>query len=194
MPAVLAFEEEEQGTVVDELPALEPIEEPVPGDPNFRTPSPGVGDEVILLPEGPAPLLMDVTPLSLGLETVGGYCEHVIERNAQIPVEQTRIFTTSVDGQRSVRARVCQGESRRIDENQPLGTIELTALPPAPRGELKIHVTFMMDSDGTLGVRARDAQTGQEQQIRVSLLGGVDEAELDSMQRRHEELVAGAAR
>lgn len=135
-------------------------------------------------PPAQAPLLLDVTPLTLGVETAGGYCESVIDRNAAIPVEQTRIFSTAADGQQSVSVRIYQGESRRFEENQELGRIELHGLRDGVRGAVKIEVTFLMDADGTLGVRARDEMTGQEQAVRVSLVGGMDEAEIQRMAAR----------
>ncbi|MCB9596284.1 MAG: Hsp70 family protein [Sandaracinaceae bacterium] len=138
-----------------------------------------------------APLLLDVTPHTLGLETVAGFCEGVIKRNAAIPVEQTRVFSTGADGQDVVSVSICQGESRRLDENQPLGAIELTGLRPAARGEVKIEVTFQMDSDGTLGVRAVDAETGRQQTVRINLVGGVDEAEIQRMQERQARMMGG---
>ncbi len=134
------------------------------------------GPDLLPLPAGPAPLLLDVTPLSLGIETVGGYCEHVIARNAAIPVEQTRVFSTGQDGQTEVSVRICQGESRKLADNQELGEIALSGLRAATRGLVQIEVTFVLDADGTLGVRARDVETGQEQAVRIRLVGGLDEA------------------
>ena len=117
-----------------------------------------------------APLLLDVTPFSLGVETAGGQCEAVIRRNATIPVEQTRIFATTNDGQVAVVIRIAQGESRRFVDNQNLGELELSELRPAPRGEVQIAVTFELEADGTLRARARDVETGRETQTRVTLL------------------------
>jgi len=117
-----------------------------------------------------APLLLDVTPFSLGVETAGGQCEAVIRRNATIPVEQTRIFATTNDGQVSVVIRIAQGESRRFADNQGLGELELANLRPAPRGEVQVAVTFELEADGTLRVRAKDVETGRETQTRVTLL------------------------
>jgi len=142
----------------------------------------------IAMPHRAPPLLLDVTPHSLGIETVAGYCETVIRRNAAIPVEQTRIFTTSGDGQTIVRVQICQGESRRLDDNQRLGEIELTGIRAAPRGAVKISVTFVLDADGTLGVRARDTETGREQTIRVHLVGGLGEADVQRMRARQSAL------
>jgi molecular chaperone DnaK len=133
----------------------------------------------------PPPLLLDVTPLSLGIETVGGYCEHVIKRNAAIPVEQTRVFTTGQDGQTAVSVRICQGESRKLEENQALGVVELSGLRAAPRGEVKIGVTFVLDQDGTLGVTAKDLETGRSETVHVRLVGGMADAQVDELAARH---------
>jgi molecular chaperone DnaK len=130
------------------------------------------------------PLLLDVTPHTLAVETAGGYCEPIIERNAPIPTEQTRRFSTSQDNQVSVRMRVCQGEQRRVEDNQLLGTLELAELAPAARGRVKIEVTFVIDADGTLSVRARDKETGRGQRIRIALLGGLREEEVTRMYKR----------
>jgi hypothetical protein len=117
-----------------------------------------------------APLLLDVTPFSLGVETAGGQCEPVIRRNATIPVEQTRIFATTSDGQVAVVIRISQGESRRFVDNQNLGELELSGLRAAGRGEVQVAVTFELEADGTLRVRARDNESGRETQTRVTLL------------------------
>ncbi len=117
-----------------------------------------------------APLLLDVTPFSLGVETAGGLCEAVIRRNATIPVEQTRNFATTHDQQDSVVIRIAQGESRRFVDNQALGELELAGLRPAPRGEVVVAVTFELEADGTLRARARDVETGREQMVHVNLL------------------------
>ncbi|MEM9193467.1 MAG: Hsp70 family protein, partial [Myxococcota bacterium] len=136
-----------------------------------------------------APLLLDVTPHSLGVETVGGFCEHVIVRNAAIPVEHTRIFSTAQDNQESVRVRICQGESRVLHDNQGLGEVELRGLRRGRRGEIKIGVTFELSADGTLGVRAEDLGTGVEQTIRIRLVGGVSEGEIEAMKARQAALL-----
>lgn len=132
----------------------------------------------------PPPLLLDVTPLSLGIETVGGYCEAVISRNAAIPVEQARVFTTAQDDQETVLVRIAQGESRRMSENQALGEIQLSGLRRAARGDVQIEVTFMLDADGTLGVKAKDLETGRVESVRVNLLGGLGEDEVRRMAER----------
>jgi molecular chaperone DnaK len=115
-------------------------------------------------------LLLDVTPFSLGVETAGGLCEAVIRRNATIPVEQSRNFATTNDQQDSVIIRISQGESRKFQDNTALGELELTNLRPAPRGEVVVSVTFELEADGTLRVRAKDVETGREQVVRVNLL------------------------
>ncbi len=135
------------------------------------------------------PLLLDVTPLTLGIETVDGYCEAVIPRNAAIPASETKVFSTAADGQTEVRVQISQGESRRLEENQLLGEVELTGLPPAARGKVQVEVTFVIGADGTLDVRARDRVTGQHRSVRVDLLGGLsDEEEIARMRERHERL------
>ena len=132
-------------------------------------------------PRTRAPLLLDVTPHTLNVETVDGFCEPLIERNAPIPTEQTRIFTTSQDQQRMVSVRVSQGESRRTEDNHVLGLIELAPLRRAARGEVQIAVTFVIDADGTLSARALDQATGRSQELRVRLTGAIEPAELDRM-------------
>ncbi len=129
-------------------------------------------------------LLLDVTPHTLSVETAGGFCEQVIERNAPIPTEQTRIFSTSQDNQVVVSMRVCQGEARRTDENQVLGQIELMGLRTGRRGEISIAVTFIIDADGTLLVKAQDRTTGQAQAIRVSLVGAIEPGDIERMRSR----------
>jgi molecular chaperone DnaK len=136
----------------------------------------------------PAPLLLDVTPHTLGVETVAGYCEPVIKRNAAIPVEQSRVFTTASDGQLEVRVRIVQGESRRLEENQPLGEILLGGIRQERRGHVKIGVTFVMDASGTLGVKAKDLESGREESIRVQLVGAMPEAEIQRMQERQNQM------
>jgi molecular chaperone DnaK len=126
----------------------------------------------------PKALLLDVTPRGLGVATVGGFADTIIQRNAQVPMEQTRIFTTSADDQSQVRVQVCQGESRRFDENTLLGEVTLDGLRPARRGEVKIAVVFEIDTDGILQVRARDEETGRAQVATISVLGTMSEEEI----------------
>ena len=161
-----------------------PRSAPPPTPPTPAAPSPPVE-------AARPPLLLDVTPLSLGVETVGGYCEHIIRRNASIPVEQTRIFSTARDDQSEVVLQICQGESRRIEDNELLGELTLAHLPPGARGKVRIEVSFAIDADGTLGVTARDSVTGRAQTVEIQLIGGMDEAELERLRQRHEARFAG---
>jgi molecular chaperone DnaK len=132
------------------------------------------------------PLLLDVTPLSLGVETVDGYCEHIIRRNSAIPAGQTKMFTTARDRQDSVVVRICQGEDRQMSGNQLLGEVILEGLRPAARGKVQIAVRFMIDADGTLQVRAQDVGTGQQQQIAIKLIGELVEEEIEQLTKRHQ--------
>jgi molecular chaperone DnaK len=129
-------------------------------------------------PALPRPVLLDVTPRALCVATVGGYCDEIIKRNSQIPNEQTRVFTTAVDGQRSVEIKVGQGESRRFEENVLLGTLILDGLEPKPRGTLRIAVTFEIDTDGILQVRAVDEHTQRQQSARIQLLGVIGDTDV----------------
>jgi molecular chaperone DnaK len=135
-------------------------------------------------------VLLDVTPRALGIAVVGGFADTIIERNAQIPVEQTRSFTTSQDFQRQVRIQVCQGEAREFEENQPLGELVLDGLRHAPRGEVRVEVTFEIDTDGILQVRARDSETSHEQRARIKVLGTVSEEEAVQLAQKQEEMPA----
>jgi molecular chaperone DnaK len=108
---------------------------------------------------------------------VGGFVDFIIGRNSPIPVEQTRLFTTTVDSQRFVRIQVCEGESEAFDDNTKLGEVILSGLRDARRGELSVAVTFEIDTDGILQVRALDQETGQEQATSMRLLGGPSESQ-----------------
>jgi molecular chaperone DnaK len=132
-----------------------------------------------------APLLIDVTPLSLCVETVGGFCDMLIEANTSVPCDRTRSFTTASDGQTSVSVRVAQGPSKRFAENTFLGELELSGIAPAARGMAQIAVTFEIDADGILNVRARDHRTGQETAARIQLVGAqTDPADMQEMHAR----------
>ena len=141
------------------------------------------------MPERAMPILMDVTPHSLGVEMAGGYCQKLIHRNAPIPTEQSQTFTTARDGQGAVRVRVCQGEQQLFAGNEPLGEVELSGLREAARGAVKINVTFMLDASGTLSVSAVDEDTGVRQAIQINLLGGADDDAIAAMAARQDELV-----
>lgn len=130
------------------------------------------------------PLLLDVTPQSLRVETVGGLSQLVIARNSTIPLEQTREFATAYDNQQDVRIRIAQGEQPRFGENQPLGELELSGLRPAPRGDVKIAVTFELDADGTLRVRALDTLTGAQTTAKINLLTMPGVAQASAMAAR----------
>ncbi len=123
------------------------------------------------------PLLIDVTPLSLGVETAGGYADILIPANSPVPCEKTRTFLTASDNQTMVSIRVAQGESSRFAGNTRLGDLELSGLRSAARGEVKIAVTFELDVDGILNVRARDQDTGRETVATMRLLGDSTDAE-----------------
>ncbi|HEY6460806.1 MAG TPA: Hsp70 family protein [Polyangiaceae bacterium] len=136
-------------------------------------------------PPRPAPLLIDVTPLSLGVETVGGYCDILIDANTPVPCDRTRSFTTAAAGQTSVQVRVSQGESKRFDENTFLGEVQLSGIPAGARGVAQIAVTFEIDADGILNVRALDVKSGQATAARIQLVGAQnDPRALEAMQAR----------
>jgi molecular chaperone DnaK len=122
-------------------------------------------------PQAHAPVLVDVTPRALVVEVVGGYCDTIIARNAKIPCERTRQFTTGTDYQTVVRVRVAQGEHAQFMQNTYLGEVELSGIRPATRGEVQIGVTFELDADGSLRVRAKDVATGQEAIATLQLVG-----------------------
>jgi molecular chaperone DnaK len=132
----------------------------------------------------PQPLLLDVTPMSLGVQTVGGFYEVLIQRNSSVPCEQSRIFTTTSDNQGSVRLRIFQGESRTVGDNTQIGEVELFGLRQAPRGEVQVEVVFEIDTDGLVMVTARDRETGVEQAARIDLAAGYSAEEVGQMKRR----------
>jgi molecular chaperone DnaK len=131
-----------------------------------------------------APVLVDVTPRALVVETAGGYTDTIIPRNSKIPCERTRRFATGRDMQTTVRVRVAQGEHQYFPQNTYLGEVELSGLRPAPRGDVVVAVTFEVDADGTLRVRARDVQTGQEARAVLQLVGVADESSVVMMINR----------
>jgi molecular chaperone DnaK len=136
----------------------------------------------------PPPIVMDVTPRSLGIATVAGYCEELIRRNSRVPAQMVKVFSTSRDLQKAVRIVVCQGESRRLDDNTIIGDLHLEGLTPRPRGETSIEVTFSLDASGILRVKARDAQTGREQQAQLDLVGGVRDQDVAASRERLQQL------
>src|SRR5215212_1041585 len=126
-------------------------------------------------------LLLDVTPLSLGIETLGGVFTRMIDRNTTIPTKKSQVFSTAEDNQNAVTIRVFQGEREMAADNKVLGQFDLMGIPPAPRGMPQIEVTFDIDANGIVNVSAKDKATGKEQQIRIQASGGLSEADIQKM-------------
>lgn len=126
-------------------------------------------------------LLLDVTPLSLGIETLGGVFTKIIERNTTIPTEGKQIFSTAADNQPSVDVHVLQGEREMAADNKTLGRFELSGIPSAPRGVPRIEVAFNIDANGIVNVSAKDLGTGKEQKITITSSSGLDQSEIDRM-------------
>src|SRR6202034_2533102 len=126
-------------------------------------------------------LLLDVTPLSLGIETLGGVFTRLIERNTTIPTKKSQVFSTADDNQTAVTIKVYQGEREMAADNKILGQFDLMGIPPAPRGMPQIEVTFDIDANGIVSVQAKDKATGKEQQIRIQASGGLSQSDIDKM-------------
>ena len=126
-------------------------------------------------------LLLDVTPLSLGIETLGGVFTRIIDRNTTIPTKKSQVFSTAEDNQNAVTIRVFQGEREMAADNKLLGQFDLVGIPPAPRGVPQIEVSFDIDANGIVNVQAKDKATGKEQQIRIQASGGLSESDIQKM-------------
>lgn len=135
-------------------------------------------------------LLLDVTPLSLGIETLGGVFTRLISRNTTIPTKKSQVFSTAADGQTQVEIKVHQGEREMAADNKMLGSFTLVGIPPAPRGVPQIEVVFDIDANGIVHVSARDKGTGKEQQIVIQSSGGLSKDEIENMIKKAEEYAA----
>jgi len=195
-PAQPPVPRDDEQTAVAAMPMF-PVSEPEVPSPfaplPVGLPAPDMADPSVLMaptPQRAAPLLIDVTPISLGVEVAGGFCDFLIRANTPVPCDRTRVFRTASDNQVAVRVRVIQGESERFSENTYLGDLELSGLRAAPRGEVEVAVTFEIDADGILNVRAKEEGSGRETVARMNLLGAqTDSDEVAAMmarQRKHE--------
>jgi molecular chaperone DnaK len=126
-------------------------------------------------------LLLDVTPLSLGIETLGGVFTRLIDRNTTIPTKKSQVFSTADDNQGAVTIKVHQGEREMAADNKLLGQFDLMGIPPAPRGVPQIEVTFDIDANGIVSVSAKDKATGKEQQIKIQASGGLSDSDIERM-------------
>merc|ERR1711887_425463 len=131
-------------------------------------------------------LLLDVTPLSLGIETLGGVMTKLITRNTTIPTRKSQVFSTAADGQTQVEIKVHQGERGMAADNKLLGQFQLVGIPPAPRGVPQVEVTFDIDANGIVNVSARDKGTGEEQQIVIQSSGGLSKDDIENMVKNAE--------
>merc|ERR1711981_1259435 len=133
-------------------------------------------------------LLLDVTPLSLGIETLGGVFTRLITRNTTIPTKKSQVFSTAADNQTQVGIKVCQGEREMAADNKLLGQFDLVSLPPAPRGVPQIEVAFDIAANGTVNVSAVDKSTGKKQSVTVRTSGGLSDADIERMVQEAEQM------
>merc|ERR1711937_433980 len=138
-------------------------------------------------------LLLDVTPLSLGIETLGGVFTRLIEKNTTIPTKKSQVFSTAEDNQSAVTIRVFQGEREMAADNKLLGQFDLVGIPPAARGMPQIEVTFDIDANGIVNVSAKDKSTGKEQQIRIQASGGLSDSDIERMVKEAEQFASADA-
>jgi len=146
-----------------------------------------------LMDSSASTFLLDVTPQTLRLGTVGGYTEPIIEKNTAIPIDRTRTFVTARDDQERVKIRIYQGEERESAACQMLGEFEFGGLRAARRGEVKVEVTFEIDTDGIVNVYARDTETGQQASTTITLSGGMSDQEIEAARLRNEATAKGKA-
>jgi len=162
----------------------------------FKEPKTGIDPEQVvaigasiqastLVEQTAGALLLDVTPMSLGIETAGGLMDTLIERNTPIPTEHSRVFTTVRDNQTAVKIRIFQGEERFVKENEPLGEFRLADIPPAPKGDPKIEVTFEIDANGIVHITAMDRDTGKARSVQLNVSGGLSKEEIDRLKSAH---------
>ncbi len=163
----------------------------------FKTPQSGINPEEVvalgaaiqgnaLMEASSSSLLLDVTPMSLGIATAGGLMDRLIARNTPIPTEMSRIYTTTRDNQESVNIRIYQGENRMYEENEPLGEVRLAGIRPGRKGEPKVKVTFEINADGIVEVDAEDVDTGQAQHTTLNISGGLSREEIDKLRSKYD--------